>query len=73
MTTIVIDDPAIESAIARVAANAGVTVQKAAYDILAEHLVPAGTPKESAQAFFDRIGHPGPTIDASREGIYVDH
>jgi len=30
------------------------------------------TVKETTGEFFNRIGHPGPVIDVSRENIYAD-
>jgi hypothetical protein len=53
------------------AQRAGLRVEEYAEQVIAERLDRAQT-RETAQEFFDRISHPGPVIDTSRENIYAD-
>lgn len=72
MSTIIIDDPAVETALERAAAKAGVPLQNFVRDVLAERFVAPVQTRETTQQFFNRIAKHGPVIDVSREGIYAD-
>ncbi len=55
------------------AARVGVPVEQLAARVIAERFETSKpTVKETTGEFFNRIGHPGPVIDVSRENIYAD-
>jgi len=73
MTTIVIDDPVVESAIQRAAAHAGVPVENLVHDVLAAQFAPNMAKLNAVLSEIAASGNDAPAIPLdllSREHIY---
>lgn len=73
MTTIIIDDPVVESAIERAAATAGVPVQSLIHDVLAAQFAPSLAKLNAVLSEIAASGSDAPPIPLdllSREHIY---